>query len=248
MIAFLTLELHIEAAQSIKDRRQVVRSLKDRLRTTFNVSIAELDGAELWNRATIGVVSISHSRDYLDGLMKNVERAATRIANNNGAEVADSFLEIYRRWKPGDEVLVTRLDHDANVRPWVLAARDAGATVRFIDIHPEDCTLDLADLRAKLTVRTKLLAIGAASNVVGTINDVALTAVAGAISRYVLAHREPVKGRFVRLMVPVNVRWPDAAAASTAIMRRPKIRRFITVPSPDCSDWAASETALRFRV
>ena len=46
MIAFLTLELHIEAAQSIKDRRQVVRSLKDRLRTSFNVSVAELDGAE----------------------------------------------------------------------------------------------------------------------------------------------------------------------------------------------------------
>ena len=87
------LELRIEHAHSLKDRRQVVRSLKDRLRTTFNVSIAELDGAELWNRATIGVVSISHSRDYLDGLMKNVERAATRIANNNGAEVADSFVE-----------------------------------------------------------------------------------------------------------------------------------------------------------
>jgi uncharacterized protein YlxP (DUF503 family) len=94
-IAFLTLELHIEAAQSIKDRRQVVRSLKDRLRTSFNVSIAELDGAELWNRATIGVVSISHSRDYLDGLMKNVERAAARIANNHGAEIADSFVEYY---------------------------------------------------------------------------------------------------------------------------------------------------------
>jgi len=93
MIAFLTLELRIEHAQSLKDKRQVVRSLKDRLRTTFNVSIAELDGAELWNRATIGVVSISRSRDYLDGLMKNVERAAARIANNNGAEVADSFLE-----------------------------------------------------------------------------------------------------------------------------------------------------------
>ncbi len=56
-IAFLTLELHIEAAQSIKDRRQVVRSLKDRLRTSFNVSVAELDAAELWNRATVGVVS-----------------------------------------------------------------------------------------------------------------------------------------------------------------------------------------------
>jgi hypothetical protein len=47
----------------------------------------------VWNRATIGVVSISDSRDYLDGLMKNVERAATRIANNHGADVADAFVE-----------------------------------------------------------------------------------------------------------------------------------------------------------
>jgi uncharacterized protein len=92
-IAFLTLELTIEAAQSLKDRRQVVRSLKDRLRGSFNVSVAELDSAELWNRATIGVVSISGSRDYLDGLMKNVERKAMRIANNCGAEVADSWVE-----------------------------------------------------------------------------------------------------------------------------------------------------------
>jgi uncharacterized protein len=93
MIAFLTLELSIEAAHSLKDRRQVVRSLKDRLRTSFNVSVAELDAAELWNRATVGVVSLSSSRDYLDGLMKNVERQAMRIANNCGAEVTDSFLE-----------------------------------------------------------------------------------------------------------------------------------------------------------
>ena len=94
-IAFLTLELHLEAAQSLKDRRQVVRSLKDKLRTSFNISIAELDGAELWNRATIGIVSISPSRDYLDGLMKNVENAATRIANNHGAQLADSFVEYF---------------------------------------------------------------------------------------------------------------------------------------------------------
>lgn len=93
LIAFLTLELHIEAAQSLKHKRQVVRSLKDRLRASFNVSVAELDASGLWNRATIGVVSISDSRDYLDGLMKNVERQATRIANNHGAEVADSFVE-----------------------------------------------------------------------------------------------------------------------------------------------------------
>jgi uncharacterized protein YlxP (DUF503 family) len=93
MIAFLTLELHIEAAQSLKDKRQVVRSLKDRLRAHFNVAVAELDPSGLWNRATLGVVSISDSRDYLDGLMKNVERHATRIANNGGADIADSFVE-----------------------------------------------------------------------------------------------------------------------------------------------------------
>jgi uncharacterized protein len=92
-IAFLTIELHIEAAQSLKDRRQVLRSLKDRLRASFNVSVAELDPSSLWNRATIGVVSVSDSRDYLDGLMKKVERAATRIANNHGADVADSFVD-----------------------------------------------------------------------------------------------------------------------------------------------------------
>jgi uncharacterized protein YlxP (DUF503 family) len=93
MIAFLTLELHIEAAQSLKDKRQVVRSLKDRLRNSFNVSVAELDPSPVWNRATVGVVSISDSRDYLDGLINNVERAATRIANNHGADISDSFVE-----------------------------------------------------------------------------------------------------------------------------------------------------------
>src|SRR5712692_3622551 len=90
-IAFLTLELHIDGAQSLKDKRQVVRSLKDRLRTHFNVAVAELDSSGLWNRATLGVVSISDSRDYLDGMMTNVERQAWRIANTGGAEMPDSF-------------------------------------------------------------------------------------------------------------------------------------------------------------
>ena len=93
MIAHLTLEIRIEATHPLKDKRQVVRSLKDRLRASFNVSAAELDPSNLWNQATIGVVAISPSRDYLDGLMKNVERAATRIANNLGAEITDSFVE-----------------------------------------------------------------------------------------------------------------------------------------------------------
>lgn len=93
MIAYLTLEIRIEAARSLKDKRQVLRSLKDRLRAQFNIAVSELDATDLWQRATLGVVSISGSRDYLRGLMENVERAANRIANNAGAEIVDSFVE-----------------------------------------------------------------------------------------------------------------------------------------------------------
>jgi uncharacterized protein YlxP (DUF503 family) len=92
-IAYLTLELRIEAARSLKDKRQVVRSLKDRLRNSFNVSVAEMEVTDLWQRATLGVVSISESRDYLEGLMRNVERESVKLANNNGAEIVDSFLD-----------------------------------------------------------------------------------------------------------------------------------------------------------
>jgi uncharacterized protein YlxP (DUF503 family) len=92
-IAFLTIELRIEAAHSLKDRRQVLRSVKDRLRARFNVSVAELDPDDAWQRATIGVAAISSSRDYLDGLMKNVEREAVKTANNAGADVTDSFVD-----------------------------------------------------------------------------------------------------------------------------------------------------------
>jgi hypothetical protein len=92
-ITYLTIELRIEGAHSLKDKRQVLRSLKDRLRNSFNISIAEIDVTDLWQRATLGVVSISGSRDYLEGLMHNVEQAATRQANNLGAEVVDSFMD-----------------------------------------------------------------------------------------------------------------------------------------------------------
>jgi len=77
-----------------------------------------------------------------------------------------------RRWQPGDEVVVTRLDHDANVTPWVMAAEDAGATVRYVDLKPSDCTLDLDDCRAKINANTRLVAVGCASNASGSVNPV----------------------------------------------------------------------------
>jgi cysteine desulfurase family protein (TIGR01976 family) len=78
---------------------------------------------------------------------------------------------IGRELGPGDEILVTRLDHDANVSPW-LALEEKGVTIRWAEIHEEDCTLDLADLASKITKKTKLVAVGYASNAVGTINPV----------------------------------------------------------------------------
>jgi cysteine desulfurase family protein (TIGR01976 family) len=77
-----------------------------------------------------------------------------------------------RSWSAGDEVIVTRLDHDANVAPWV-ALEEQGIAVHHCDFHPEDCTLDLDHLASLLSRKTRLVAVGHASNAVGTINPVA---------------------------------------------------------------------------
>jgi len=94
----------------------------------------------------------------------------------------------------GDEILVTRLDHDANVSPW-LALEETGVTIRWAEIHEEDCTLDLADLASKINQKTKLVAVGYASNAVGTINPVKeivrLAHAAGALAYVDAVHYGP---------------------------------------------------------
>ncbi len=80
---------------------------------------------------------------------------------------------IAREWQPGDEIIVTNIDHDANISPWLRAADDRGVTVRRLDFRPEDCTLALETLPGLLNARTRLGAVNYASNAVGTINDVA---------------------------------------------------------------------------
>jgi cysteine desulfurase family protein (TIGR01976 family) len=79
---------------------------------------------------------------------------------------------IGRTLEPGDEIVVTTLDHDANVAPW-RALEEMGMVIRQVDIHESDCTLDLEDLKRKINKNTKLVAVGYASNAVGTINPVA---------------------------------------------------------------------------
>lgn len=89
-----------------------------------------------------------------------------------------------RTWQAGDEIVLSRLDHDANVTPWVLAARDAGATVKWIDLDPESGTLRLDMLPGLLGPKTRLVAVGGASNALGTLNDL------GGIVRLVRAHSD----------------------------------------------------------
>ncbi|WKZ40679.1 MAG: cysteine desulfurase-like protein [Anaerolineales bacterium] len=79
---------------------------------------------------------------------------------------------ISREWKEGDEIVLTRLDHDANVTPWILAAQDRGVKVNWVDFDVEDGTLKLDELQKALDRKPRLLAVGYASNALGTINPV----------------------------------------------------------------------------
>jgi cysteine desulfurase family protein (TIGR01976 family) len=102
---------------------------------------------------------------------------------------------IGRDFHPGDEILVTRLDHDANVSPWLAVAEDRGLTIRWAEIKEADCTLDMADLASKINSKTKLVAVGYASNAVGTINPVKeiirLAHAAGALAYIDAVHYAP---------------------------------------------------------
>jgi cysteine desulfurase family protein (TIGR01976 family) len=114
-----------------------------------------------------------------DGLVAEARRAAADLTGARPDEVvfgpnATTLLfhvsrSFSKTLEPGDEVVVTRLDHDANVRPWVMAAADAGATVRWVDVREEDVTIDVDSFAAALSPRTRLVAFTLASNAVGTI-------------------------------------------------------------------------------
>ncbi len=93
-VASMTIQLRIEHSRSLKDRRQVVRSLKEKLRHKFNISIAELDEAVTWQSATLGIAAVSGSRDYLAGLMTEVEAAAQGIALGLGAQISDAWWDV----------------------------------------------------------------------------------------------------------------------------------------------------------
>lgn len=117
-----------------------------------------------------------------DALIAEVRRAVAALLNASEDEIifgpnmtSLTFAvsrAIGRELKPGDEIVVTRLEHDANVSPW-LALQDRGVVVRYADIEVPECTLDMSDLERQLSARTRLVAVTHASNAVGTIPDLA---------------------------------------------------------------------------
>jgi len=116
-----------------------------------------------------------------------------------GANMTTLTLAISRAlsnsWDEHSEIVVTELDHRANVDPWLIAAGEKGAKVRWIGVDPETLTLDLNDLDQKINANTKLVAVGLASNAVGTVNDVAAVAerarAAGAVVAVDAVHAAP---------------------------------------------------------
>jgi uncharacterized protein YlxP (DUF503 family) len=91
-IGVLTLELHLPHAHSLKDKRMVVRSLKERLRARHNVAVAELDHQDLWQRSVIGVVSISNDQKFLEPLFDAVQRESENLL---GDELVGAQLEFF---------------------------------------------------------------------------------------------------------------------------------------------------------
>ena len=90
-VGLLTLELHIAEAQSLKDKRQVLRSLKDRLRAHFNVAVAELDFEDTWQRSVVGVVSLSNNNTHLEQSLRNVLEDSERLL---GRDLIGHELEV----------------------------------------------------------------------------------------------------------------------------------------------------------
>lgn len=92
VVGLLTLEIHLPEAHSLKDKRQVLRKLKERLRSHFNVAVAELDHQDLWQRATVGVVSLSSDTAHLAALLEAVTKESERILEGEQVESHIEYL------------------------------------------------------------------------------------------------------------------------------------------------------------
>jgi len=147
---------------------QIARQSLDRINHYLLECNANHEGAFATSIASDAILEEAHQAmaDFY-----NAPSAGEIIFGNNMTTLTLHLSRsISRNWNPGDEIVVTRLDHDANVTPWVLAAQDKDVNVRWVDFDVEDGTLRLDDLQRALEHKPRLLAVGYASNALGTIN------------------------------------------------------------------------------
>lgn len=149
---------------------QVPQLVMDRMRDCLLAANANLGGEFRSSLAAEQIVDEAHAA------MANFVNAASPREIVFGQNMTTLTFALSRSlgrlWQRGDEILVTRMDHDANITPWLMLAEDHGFVIRWLDFDPGRCELRLDELANRVNERTRLIAIGYASNVVGTINDV----------------------------------------------------------------------------
>lgn len=149
---------------------QIARQALDRINTYLLQHNANHGGAFATSQRSDAILDEAHAA------MADFYHAASPqeiiFGNNMTTLTLHISRSIARTWQAGDTIVVTRLDHDANATPWVLAAQDRGVNVRWVDFDVEDGTLRLDDFAAALELRPRLVAVGYASNALGTINPV----------------------------------------------------------------------------
>jgi cysteine desulfurase family protein (TIGR01976 family) len=170
---------------------QVPKQVMDAVQNYFLKSNANTCGAFATSRSNDAIIASARAAmaDFF-----NCDKDEVVFGQNMTTITFALARAIGRALEPGDEIVVTTLDHDANVAPW-RALEEMGMVIRQVDIHESDCTLDLEDLKRRLNANTKLVAVGYASNAVGTINPVAeitkLAHAAGALMFIDAVHYAP---------------------------------------------------------
>jgi cysteine desulfurase family protein (TIGR01976 family) len=150
---------------------QVPTSVVDAVATYLAYGNANSGGAFASSRTTDAMVA--RARAAAAALLGVADAEPIAFGPNMTTLTFGLAHALGRTWGPGDEIVVTRFDHDANIWPWVRAAEDAGATVRWAELLVPSCTLELEQLEALIGPRTRLVAIGAASNAVGSLTPIA---------------------------------------------------------------------------
>jgi cysteine desulfurase family protein (TIGR01976 family) len=150
---------------------QVARTVLDRMKDYLVEHNANHEGAFATSRESDALVEETRmaAADFL-----NARDPQEIVFGPNMTSLTFNLSRaLARTFTPGDEIVVTRLDHDANITPWVMAAQDRGCNINWVDFHPENGTLNMDEMQAAIERKPRLVAVGYASNALGTINPVA---------------------------------------------------------------------------